>query len=496
MRLRRADEEQLRRHAQRHVAERLGRLRGLPQKLGQMLSFSEAADDSGGGAFERLQESAEPLPLDALTGEMESAWNQPLCDVLQEIDPRGYSASLGQVHRATMHDGVEVAIKVQFPGIRENVRTDLKMLGWLSKPLGNLRRGFDLNAYREVILRDMDEELDYQREAQSQRQFADWARQRDDIVVPEVITSLSSDRVLVTRWEEGDTWREVCDHWTPKQKKTLARSLLGVVLEGLFARGMMHADLHPGNLRFRRAQDGSVQIVLYDFGSVFRPTDSQRLGLLRLIRATIERNESPWPLLLKLEFNREYLEPLHAKLPALCRLLFEPFCCEAPYDMDDWRLGERIQDVLGDDRWNFRIAGPAELVFLMRIFHALNFYLKGLDTRINWQHAIRPHLDREIATMTALPVCATDPSDHGFATLAKWFKIRVTENGRTKVELTGNASGIERLEEQLDPSLLVKIKERGIDLKEVVADVRRNGYQPCEVFELDEGAKQIRVWLE
>jgi len=82
--------------------------------------------------------------------------------------------------------------------------------------------------------------------------------------------------------------------------------------------------------------------------------------LARLIQATIARTEPPWPLFLKLGFNHEYLEPMADKLPALCRTLFEPFCVEYPYDLADWQLGSRMSDLLGDDRWNFRIAGPAD----------------------------------------------------------------------------------------------------------------------------------------
>ena len=66
---------------------------------------------------------------------------------------------------------------------------------------------------------------------------------------------------------------------------------------------------------------------------------------MRLIRATTRRDEPPLPLLLKLGFNREYLEPLAPKLPALCRVLFEPCCVEYPYDMNDWKLGESLKSL-------------------------------------------------------------------------------------------------------------------------------------------------------
>ena len=130
------------------------------------------------------------------------------------------------------------------------------------------------------------------------------------------------------------------------------------------------------------------RLLLYDFGCVYQPSDDERLALLRLIRATISGSESPYPLFLKLGFNAEYLEPLADKLPALCRVLFDPLVAEYAYDMADWRLDERVADILGDDRWNFRIAGPPALVFLLRTFHGLTHYLSGLGTPVRWRQAI------------------------------------------------------------------------------------------------------------
>ena len=88
---------------------------------------------------------------------MEKAWGAPLDSVVQTIDRNGLAASLGQVHRAVLRDGREVAVKVRYPGIRKAVMNDLKVLGWLSAPVGDLRRGFDLNDYRAEIVRNLDD---------------------------------------------------------------------------------------------------------------------------------------------------------------------------------------------------------------------------------------------------------------------------------------------------------------------------------------------------
>ena len=495
--LRRTDEEQVGNAARKHLIERMGKMRGLPQKLGQMLSFSHAGEEDPNeeSDYASLQESAEPLPLSVVRPVMENAWGRPIERVLREIEPHARAASLGQVHRAVTLDGRDVAVKVQYPGIYDAVLADLKLLGWLSVPVGGLRRRFDLSAYRQVILEDLQEELDYRIEATSQRQFVEWADENPFLVVPRVVDDLSSERVLVSEWVEGDHWQTVCGEWGEADKKSMAKGLLKMFLESLFVRRAVHADLHPGNLRFR-CNGNRVQLVLYDFGCVYRPSDAERLTLLRLIRATARRTEAPLPLLLNLGFSREYLEPLADKLPALCKVLFEPFCVDYPYDPNDWRLAERVSDVLGDDRWNFRAAGPPALVFLLRAFHGVIYYLQSLSAPVMWGRMLGPVLEAYADEMDRLDLPSVEVEHRDFSSLAQYLKIRVQNEGRTKVLLTSRADGIDDLENLIDDDLRGKIVREGIDLPAIVRDVRQRGYVPGPVFQLVDGQKQVDVWLE
>ncbi len=217
-RLRSADQEHVREQVRSHLIARMGKMRGLPQKLGQMLSFSQPGNQEHAAVqFAALQEQAEPLPLEVVRPVMESAWGCDLEDVLSEIDPVAHAASLGQVHRATTRSGTEVAVKVQYPGIHDAVIADLKMLGWLSIPVGNLRRGFDLSSYRETILEDLESELDYRQEASHQKAVGRWAKTDAFLIVPEVIDRLSTDKVLVTEWQEGDHWNVVRKAWNEQE---------------------------------------------------------------------------------------------------------------------------------------------------------------------------------------------------------------------------------------------------------------------------------------
>ncbi|MEW4562839.1 AarF/UbiB family protein [Bremerella sp. JC770] len=482
---------QAKRAAQKMVAQRLGKMRGLPQKVGQMMAFS--ADASKQEAFGDLYESADPLPWSTMRPILAAAWDVDPDTLFNEVDPHGKAASLGQVHAATLPDGRKLAIKIQYPGIHDAVMSDLAALGWLSKPLGDLSGGFDLEGYRHTILEGLKTELDYRLEASSQAAFAAGPGQNPWVMVPEVDQELSCENVLVSQWIDGDSWQNVQASWSSQEKAELGRRLLFWFLESLFEHGQLHADMHPGNVRFVRTADGP-KIVLYDFGSVYHMSQQERLTLLRFIQATRDQSEAPLPYLVALGFRQDLLEPLDSRLPALCRVLLEPFCVDHPYDTRQWQLSERLNDLLGNERMNFRIAGPPQLIYLLRSFHAMITYLSGLDAKVLWCRGLQTHVAkyRQAMGLLKLPTLATVD----YQTLARHLKVQVLRDGQLKASVTLAAAAIDRLENFLDDETLERIGQERIDLTEIVRDVRRQGYVPGNVFELKDPHREVKVWLE
>lgn len=493
-RLRSADEA-VRAHAQRHLAARMGRLRGLPQKIGQMLSMS--ADDGKADAFAPLTDHAEPLPLADIEAILRESWGRDPKEIYSFIEPEGLAASLGQVHRAQLRDGRAAAIKVQYPGIRQAVMNDLKMLGWLSAPVGDLRRGFDLAGYRQEILRDLEAELDYRTEAENQARFVSIAPELPGWIVPELIPEHCTERVLVSRWVVGERIEEAAT-WPQAQRDQIAAALVRGFFNLLFGHGLIHADPHPGNYRFRRTPDGPA-IVLYDYGSVMTLKPDEVVALLKLIEMTARKKGDPLGPMLSLGFRGELLKPMRAKLPALCAAMLEPFCMEAKYDLTRWRRSERIADILGDDRWNFRMSGPPNFIFVMRAFCGLTYYLEKLDAPVSWGIALRPYLAMH---RQALNVWRCDVQDEGptagFAGMAKLLKIRVTERGATKVALTFQSDAVDDLDELMDEELTKRVRSQGIDVAAIVRRVRQSAFVPQELFAIAEtdGQRAVRVWLE
>lgn len=491
LQLRWSHSDKSREAAQRLVAQRLGKLRGLPQKVGQMMAFS--ADEARRDAFGALFEDAQPLPWNSVRPILEAAWSIDAETLFKRIDSHGRAASLGQVHSAEYEDGRKVAIKIQYPGIRNAVMSDLRGLGWLASPFGNLNRGFDLTAYRETILAGLEEELDYRCEAKNQTSFAAGPGRCPFVVVPRVDQELSTENILVTDWIDGDSWETVLRTWNTAEKQELGKRLLKWFLQCIFEYGQVHADLHPGNIRFVRSPEG-IQIVLYDFGSVYRMSQAERMMLLRLIDDTRELGVSSLALLAGLGFDAELLKPLSDRLSDVCRIMLEPFCVARPYDLTRWRLSERLNALLGDDRMNLRIAGPPRLLFLLRAFHNVVTYLKGLDAKVSWSQQIESHLIQNRRGMNTISLPRVEEKDTSVR--ASHLKVRVRRGGELKACVTLPAGAIDRLHCLLDPETLNRIEQEQIDLAEIVRDLQRNNYAPGTVFELADTQRDVKVWLE
>ena len=487
-----SDDGRVAENARAYLVESMGELRGLPQKIGQILSMGDSPEAQ---SFAPLTGEAKPLPFADIEAALETAWGRPWRDALKTLDPAGLAASLGQVHRGTLKSGEAVAVKVQYPGMAEAVQADLKLLGWLTAPVGGLRRGFDLPAYRDEILRDLGEELDYRREAEQQQRFAE--RAIPHVIVPRVYERLGTSRVLVTAWEDGAPLNTVAQNWNAAQRKSAARLFLVNALDALFRHGEVQGDLHPGNFRFRLDAGGQVQLVLFDFGCVFRPSESARLALLRLIAITRAQGDSdPFPYYLAMGFREDHLEPLARRLPALSRVLLDPFLLDGEYDPARWRLSERVSDVLGEDRWNFRVAGPATLILLMRVMHGVLHALRTLDAPVSWSAPLRPILESAAPAMASLTLPRPERPERGFGGMARHLRLQIREGGEIKVRLTSPLHVVDNLQEAMGEDIAAKVRARGIDLNGLASRVRASGYVPQEIFLLRYGAKQVRVWLE
>ena len=256
----------------------LGTMKGAAMKLGQMLSFVDlgVVPRDARPEFQRklaaLQAAAPQVSFDRMRRVMEEDLRARTGDVFAELDPEPIGvASIGQVHRATLRqDGRQVAVKVQYPGVAAAVRADLKNLSLLMRIVRRAVPGVDTDAIANEIRLRVGEELDYRLEARNQDAFSRAFAGHPFIVVPEVVTELCGERVLVAEYVAGDRFDSV------KAAPEAVRDRVGEIIYRfycgtLYRRHEFSGDPHPGN--FQLLSDGRV--AFYDFGLFKRMTPAQ-----------------------------------------------------------------------------------------------------------------------------------------------------------------------------------------------------------------------------
>jgi predicted unusual protein kinase regulating ubiquinone biosynthesis (AarF/ABC1/UbiB family) len=255
--------------AAEQIVAALGTMKGAAMKLGQVMSFLDVGlvPEEYREEFQRklgaLRDAAPKVRFEDMRKVIESELGEPIRAVFEEFDETPVAAaSIGQVYRARLRDdGREVAVKVQYPRVAEAVRADMQNLGMILRLMKRVAPGIDVKATADEIRSRIHEELDYELEASNQRSLARIFRGHPFIVVPQVMTELSRERVLVNEFVSGRGFDDV------KQLDQATRDRVGeIVFRFYFGCMYRHrqfsGDPHPGN--FLLLDDGKVGFL--DFG--------------------------------------------------------------------------------------------------------------------------------------------------------------------------------------------------------------------------------------
>jgi predicted unusual protein kinase regulating ubiquinone biosynthesis (AarF/ABC1/UbiB family) len=295
-----ADRSEFHMRSAERYAELLGHSKGALMKVGQMASFALLSPAVPAElqsiyrtALMRLCDDVPPMASALAREVLERELGQPAESVFArfEWEPLA-AASVGQVHAAQLHDGRDVAVKIQYPGVADAIRADLKntelLATFLTLTIGGMssrRFSFDLRGAAREMGERIVEELDYRLEAANQAEFADYYRGHPFIHVPEVVTELCTGHVLTQELVRGLSWsealvagQELRDQWG----EAIYRFVYGTY-ERIY---QFNADPHPGNYILH--EDGSVSFL--DFGCVKRFRREQVQMMDEIIRACL-RND-------------------------------------------------------------------------------------------------------------------------------------------------------------------------------------------------------------
>ncbi len=263
-------QEQLYKEVGEQIAQTLGEMKGAIMKVGQIASqVKDLLPAEFAQSLESLQKNSPPMPFGLIKRQIQRELKLEPEQLFSHISEEPFAAaSIGQVHRATTLDGREVIVKVQYPGVEESCDSDLKHLKRILKLGGLLKLSSDvIDEVFVEIRRNLLEELDYRLEAENLKSFREFHKNDPKIIIPEVIESLSSKKILTCVFEPGDHLDEMDDIKYPQPlRNELGARLFDAILRQVYIFHAVHSDPHPGNFAFR--PDGSI--VMYDFGSVKR----------------------------------------------------------------------------------------------------------------------------------------------------------------------------------------------------------------------------------
>lgn len=250
------------------IANTLGEMKGAVMKVGQIASqFKDVFPKEIADALAKLQKESPPMPFAVIEKQIIAELGKPPAELFASFDTTPFAAaSIGQVHRARTHDGQDVVVKVQYPGVEDCVESDLKHLRMALKVAGVLKIDKDmLDAIFDEIRRSLEEELNYVREAEQARLFAAFHAYDPLIVVPRVFEDYTARRVLTLAYEPGDHISQVqAPHYSQDTINALGHRLFRAIGAQIYGLNAVHCDPHPGNFAFR--PDGSL--IIYDYGCI------------------------------------------------------------------------------------------------------------------------------------------------------------------------------------------------------------------------------------
>jgi ubiquinone biosynthesis protein len=360
-------------------------------KLGQVLSTrADLLPAEYIRELSSLQDSVAPFPIEQVHAEIQRGLGQEVGALFRSIDPFPLAAaSIAQVHRAETLAGDQVVVKVQRPGIEEQIRSDLIVLRALARLLEAVIEETGIytpSGIVEEFDRAINEELDFVHEAENIRAFLVSHKDRAYVRIPKVYEELSSAKVLTLELLEGQKILQV--ELSEERRQKLARSVIEASFRQLFVDGLFHGDPHPGNLLL---MEGDV-IALLDFGLVGRLDKTMQETLVMLCLAVALKDADSVARLLYrvgvpdqranlVGFRRDVDNILHQHLPAT--------------------LGEVNAQTLFTDLLDlavkYRIRIPKEYAILSRAAVATEGILRSLAPNLNIGQVVLPYAKELLA---------------------------------------------------------------------------------------------------
>ena len=376
------------------LTDEMARMRGAVMKLGQLMSMEtgDLLPPEMAAAMARLRSEVHPMPPRQLKATLAANWGSDWLRRFERFDTTPIAAaSIGQVHRARTRDGRDLAIKVQYPGVRRSIDSDVDNLATMIRWSGVLPPAADPAPLLAEAKRQLQEEADYIREAAHLARFGDLLADTPGLRVPALHADLSTSDVLAMEYVAGVPIEGLTA--SPQAvRDSVATRLVALALRELFDFGLMQTDPNFANFRYDPATD---TVVLLDFGATRTIPAKMAAGYADLLRAGLE-GDAPGieAAATALGLIGPGLPAAHLhELQALAELAFAPLRRPGPVDVAGLGLTERLRDAgmaLAMEHGPGGHLPPAEVLLVQRKLGGLYLLAHRLGARVPGHALVAP----------------------------------------------------------------------------------------------------------
>jgi len=376
------------------VTEELSRLRGAAMKLGQLMSMDggEIIAPELAQILSQLRSSAYAMPPAQLKKVLDRNWGRDWLKKFERFDVRPIAtASIGQVHRAKTRDGRDLAIKVQYPGVRESIDSDVDNVAMLVRVARLIPENVDITPILLEAKKQLRDEADYEREAENLETFSSLLSGSNEFALPSVHRDLTSKNVLAMTYMNG----KPIESLTPasqSQRNHVVGTLMKLVLRELFEFRLMQTDPNFANFWI---DDRDQRIVLLDFGAAREIPELLSNGYRALLSAGIREDWSEvFETLNRMGLIGEQTEPEHLNLiQEVMSLATEPMRSENAFDFGQSDLALRLRDKgMALRGGGFVHVPPPVTLFLHRKIGGTYLLATNLKAQVNVAALVRPFL--------------------------------------------------------------------------------------------------------
>ncbi len=375
------------------ITEELARLRGAAMKMGQLMSMDsgEFLPPELGQIMARLREDAQAMPPKQLKAVLDRNWGPGWLAKFDRYDVRPIAAaSIGQVHRARLKDGRDLAVKVQYPGVRASIDSDVDNVGTLMRLSGLVPAHLDVASLLGEAKRQLHEEADYLREAGNLAEFGRLLADAPEFQVPGLEAELTTVDVLAMEFLPGRPIEALADADPPLRDRVMT-AMMALVMRELFEFRLMQTDPNFANYRWN-AETG--RIVLLDFGAtrVVPQTVADAYRQLMCAGLDGDREAAHAAALTIGLFGADTDTASQKRVIEMFETAFAPIAAGALFDFGTTDVAARLRDdglALAQDR-SFWHLPPADTLFLQRKFGGLFLLGSRLKARVDVRALMLP----------------------------------------------------------------------------------------------------------